>query len=377
MRRDQSAELIGTSPEMLELREEITRISNSDAKVLVTGESGVGKELVARAIHTQSPRVSSPFVAMNCAGLPETLLESELFGHVKGSFTGAYRDKAGKLELADRGTVFLDEVGEMTLRMQGLLLRFLETGELQKVGSDRPTVRVNVRVIAATNRDLRVLITEGKFREDLFYRMNVINLVVPPLRERRADIPLLVEHFMTRFGQHATANAHGGSNGNGNGSGNGNGHVHHALTLSAEAMTALVDYPWPGNVRELENVIERIIVKSRGEIAELDDLPPEIRHQRGVSLRPKRERRRTVADDLYKKLRDEQASFWTTVYPLYMQREITKENVRDLVRKGLEEARGNYRIVAKLFNMDGDDYKKFLNFLRKHDCQLPFKEFRN
>jgi transcriptional regulator with GAF, ATPase, and Fis domain len=377
MRRDQSAELIGTSPEMLELREEISRISNSDAKVLVTGESGVGKELVARAIHTQSPRVSSPFVAMNCAGLPETLLESELFGHVKGSFTGAYRDKAGKLELADRGTVFLDEVGEMTLRMQGLLLRFLETGELQKVGSDRPTVRVNVRVIAATNRDLRVLITEGKFREDLFYRMNVINLVVPPLRERRADIPLLVEHFMTRFGQHATANAHGGSNGNGNGSGNGNGHVHHALTLSAEAMTALVDYPWPGNVRELENVIERIIVKSRGEIAELDDLPPEIRHQRGVSLRPKRERRRTVADDLYKKLRDEQASFWTTVYPLYMQREITKENVRDLVRKGLEEARGNYRIVAKLFNMDGDDYKKFLNFLRKHDCQLPFKEFRN
>jgi transcriptional regulator with GAF, ATPase, and Fis domain len=375
MRRDQSAELIGTSPEMLELREEIERISNSDAKVLVTGESGVGKELVARAIHTQSPRVSSPFVAMNCAGLPETLLESELFGHVKGSFTGAYRDKAGKLELADRGTVFLDEVGEMTLRMQGLLLRFLETGELQKVGSDRPTVRVNVRVIAATNRDLRVLITEGKFREDLFYRMNVINLVVPPLRERRADIPLLVEHFMTRFGQHASANAHGGSNGNGNG--NGHGHVHHARTLSADAMTALVDYPWPGNVRELENVIERIIVKSRGEVAELDDLPPEIRHQRSVSLRPKRERRRTVADDLYMKLRHEQASFWTTVYPMYMQREITKENVRDLVRKGLEEARGNYRIVAKLFNMDADDYKKFLNFLRKHDCQLPFKEYRN
>jgi transcriptional regulator with GAF, ATPase, and Fis domain len=373
MRRDQSAELIGTSPEMLELREEIARISNSDAKVIVTGESGVGKELVARAIHAQSPRQSSPFVAMNCAGLPETLLESELFGHVKGSFTGAYRDKAGKLELADRGTVFLDEVGEMTLRMQGLLLRFLETGELQKVGSDRPTVRVNVRVIAATNRDLRVLTTEGKFREDLFYRMNVINLVVPPLRERRTDIPLLVEHFMTRFGQHASANAHGTNNGNGNGQG----HVHHARTLSADAMTALVDYPWPGNVRELENVIERIIVKSRGEIAELDDLPPEIRHQRGVSLRPKRERRRTVADDLYKKLRDEQASFWTTVYPLYMQREITKENVRDLVRKGLEEARGNYRIVAKLFNMDGDDYKKFLNFLRKHDCQLPFKEFRN
>jgi len=199
MRRDQNAELIGSSREMLDLRDEIGRISASEAKVLVTGESGVGKELVARAIHAGSPRASAPFVAMNCAGLPETLLESELFGHVKGSFTGAYRDKAGKLELADRGTVFLDEVGEMTLRMQGLLLRFLETGELQKVGSDRATGRVNVRVIAATNRDLRTLIVEGKFREDLFYRLNVIHLVVPPLRDRRADIPTLVEHFLGRF----------------------------------------------------------------------------------------------------------------------------------------------------------------------------------
>src|SRR4051794_19414744 len=221
--------MIGRSAAMQTLSETATRAAVRNTKVLITGESGVGKDVLARFIHAQSTRAMRPFIAVNCAGLAETLLESELFGHMKGSFTGAYRDKAGKLELADRGTVFLDEVGEMTLRMQGLLLRFLETGELQKVGSDRPTVRVNVRVIAATNRDLRVLITEGKFREDLFYRMNVINLVVPPLRERRADIPLLVEHFMTRFGQHAIANAHGGSNGNGSGSGNGNGHVHHAL----------------------------------------------------------------------------------------------------------------------------------------------------
>src|SRR4051812_6504717 len=199
MRRDQNPQLIGTSPEMRELREEIARVSASEAKVLVTGESGVGKELVARGIHAGSRRVNNPFIAMNCAGIPETLLESELFGHVKGSFTGAYRDKAGKLELGDRGSVFLDEIGEMTLRMQGLLLRFLETGELQKVGSDRAVANVNVRVIAATNRDLRHLIVEGAFREDLFYRLNVIHLIVPPLRERRPDIPVLLNHFIGRF----------------------------------------------------------------------------------------------------------------------------------------------------------------------------------
>jgi DNA-binding NtrC family response regulator len=286
--------------------------------------------------------------------MPETLLESELFGHVKGSFTGAYRDTPGKLEYADKGTVFLDEIGEMTLRMQGLLLRFLETGELQKVGSDRASGRVNVRVLTATNRDLRTMIADGHFREDLFYRLNVIHLVVPALRERREDIPQLANHFLKRF-----ANGSAGVQG-----------------ISKDAMAALCEYPWPGNVRELENAIERLVVKARTAEAGIDDLPIEVRLQRGVSIRPKRERRRTVADDLYRKLREEQGSFWTAVYPLYMQREITKENVRELVRKGLEEARGNYRIVAKLFNMEPHDYKRFLNFLRKHDCQLPFKEYR-
>jgi transcriptional regulator with PAS, ATPase and Fis domain len=354
MRRDQGAELVGHSPEMMELREEIARISSSDAKVVVSGESGVGKELVARAIHAGSRRGDGPFIAMNCAGLPETLLESELFGHVKGSFTGAYRDKAGKLEMAHGGSVFLDEVGEMSLRMQGLLLRFLETGELQKVGSDRPSTRVSVRVIAATNRDLKDLISAGGFREDLFYRLNVIALRVPALRERRVDIPLLVEHFMARFSAHAGQ---------------------HAQSLSPEAMGMLMAYNWPGNVRELENVIERIIVKTVSPVVGIEDLPPEIGRER-VSLRPKRERRRTVADDLYRRITEKHESFWTAVYPLYMEREITKEIVRDVVRRGLEEARGNYRLVAKLFNTQPTEYKRFLNFLRKHDCQLPFKEFR-
>jgi transcriptional regulator with PAS, ATPase and Fis domain len=355
MRREAAEQLIGTSSIIAELSQEIDRIARSDAKVLITGESGVGKELVANAIHHRSPRAQQAMVAVNCAGLPETLLESELFGHVKGSFTGAYRDKQGKLEMADRGSIFLDEIGEMTLRMQGLLLRFMETGELQKVGADRAMGHVNVRVIAATNRNLRDMITEGTFREDLFYRLNVIHLTVPPLRERREDIPPLVDFFLSRFTRT-------------------NGHA--VKQISPDANKLLCDYSWPGNVRELENVIERLVVTGRTDTVLPDDLPMEIRMQQMVGLRPKRERRRTVADDLYRKLTEERESFWAVVYPLYMQREITRGNVRDLVRKGLEDARGNYKIVAKLFNMDARDYKRFLNFLRKHDCQLPFKEYR-
>jgi transcriptional regulator with PAS, ATPase and Fis domain len=355
MRTNASGLLIGESTPIVELKQEIDRIARSDAKVLITGESGVGKELVAKAIHTQSPRATRPFIAVNCAGLPETLLESELFGHVKGSFTGAYRDKPGKLEMADQGTMFLDEIGEMTLRMQGLLLRFLETGELQKVGADRVVGRVDVRVIAATNRNLREMIVEGTFREDLFYRLNVIHLSVPPLRERRDDIPGLVDYFLTQYTRN---NGHG------------------VRQISPEALQLLTNYSWPGNVRELENAIERLVVTGRNVVAGPDDLPPEIRAHQGISLRPKKERRRTVADDLFKRLTHDRESFWSSVYPLYMQREITRSNVRDLVRKGLEEARGNYKIVARLFNMEQRDYKRFLNFLRKHDCQVPFKEYR-
>jgi transcriptional regulator with PAS, ATPase and Fis domain len=354
MRYDE-AELVGTSPALQDLRDEIQRVSGSTSKVLITGESGVGKELVARAIHRSSPRQRAPFIPMNCAGLPETLLESELFGYVKGSFTGAFRDKPGTLEAADRGTVFLDEVGEMTSRMQGLLLRFLETGELQKVGSDRPCGRVDVRVVAATNRDLRGMLAEGQFREDLFYRLNVIHLVVPPLRERRQDIQCLAEHFLQRFAARGMTSVR---------------------RFTDEAMRALCDYPWPGNVRELENVIERVVVNIRDETAELSALPMEVQNGGQLALRPKRERRRSIADELYRQLREEHESFWTAVYPLYMRRDITRDNVREIVRRGLEDARGNYRLVARLFNLAPADYRRFLGFLRKHECQLPFKEYR-
>jgi DNA-binding NtrC family response regulator len=454
MRNSGPVQLIGTSQAITDLKAEVERVSCSDAKVLITGESGSGKEVVARSINDASAR-AKVFVPVNCAGIPETLLESELFGHVKGSFTGAYRDKPGKLEMADHGTIFLDEIGEMTLRMQGLLLRYLETGEIQKVGAERTVRATDVRVMAATNRSLRDMIQLGQFREDLFYRINVIHIEVPPLRERREDIPMLVDYFLARFtGQRSTeaalaarvenltrgvphgledlrvpgmdelaeearglyppssyGNSHGNGSGNGsaaalsedpailsnNGNGSGNGFRNTPLAasgmamgngsangvnshspvraISKMAMDALCDYSWPGNVRQVENVVERLVVTGRREVVLLEDLPLEIRTPM-TGGRQGRERRRTVADELFKKLVEERGSFWNVVYPLYMNREITRANVRDLVHKGLEEARGNYKIVLRLFNMDAADYKRFLNFLRKHECQLPFKEYR-
>jgi transcriptional regulator with GAF, ATPase, and Fis domain len=355
MRNNASELLIGMSPAIVELKEEIGRVARSDAKVLITGESGAGKEVVARSIHAASRRAGRAFVAVNCAGLPETLLESELFGHVKGSFTGAYRDKAGKLEMADAGTVFLDEIGEMTLRMQGMLLRFLETGELQKVGTDQTGAStVDVRVIAATNRKIEEMVAQGQFRDDLYYRLNVVHFTVPPLRDRKGDVPLLIDAALKQFVGV-------------------NGFVTHSIEPAA--IQALSEYLWPGNVRELQNVIERLVVTGRSETIRVEDLPTEIRGGRGM-VRPKKERRKTVADELYKRVVEERESFWTAVYPLYMNREITKANVRDLVLKGLEVALGNYKIVARLFNMEPRDYKKFLNFLRKHECQVPFREYR-
>jgi DNA-binding NtrC family response regulator len=201
------------------------------------------------------------------------------------------------------------------------------------------------------------MVSQGQFREDLFYRINVIQLVVPPLRERKTDVPLLIDHFVRQ-------------------SANGSGPRRTALEFTTDAMSALIDYSWPGNVRELRNVVERLVVNGRSGVVGIEELPVEIRARQGVLSRPLRERRRTVGDELFKRLVTDGESFWSAVYPLFMQREITKSSVRELVKKGLEDSRGNYKIVLRLFNMPPEDYKKFLNFLRKHDCQPSFKEFR-
>ena len=355
MRNTRQNYLVGASVDMVNLRQEIARVARSDAKVLITGESGVGKELVAQAIHGQSRRLTKPCLTVSCAGLPETILESELFGHVMGSFVGAHHDRPGKLELADEGTIFLDEVAEMTPRLQGLLLRFVETGELQKVGADRVLRSVDVRMIASTTCNLRDMVARGAFREDLLYRLNVIHLEVAPLRHRKEDIPILASHFVEYFTQQSSE--------------------YIPRALSADAMALLCNYSWPGNVRELENVVERLVVTGRWHTIQPSDLPDEIRFYK-ANPNGSKSSVRNVADDLYKRLIEEGQSFWSVVYPLYMQREITRGHVRDVVRMGLEEARGNYKIVARLFNLEPTDYKRFLNFLRKHECHLPFKEYR-
>jgi transcriptional regulator with PAS, ATPase and Fis domain len=202
--REDGEQLIGQSSAIRELREELQYAARSDAKILITGESGVGKEVLARLIHRHSNRSRAQLVTINCAGLPDSLLESELFGHVRGSFTGAYRDKPGLLETANSGTIFMDEVGEMSLRMQALLLRFMESGEIQRVGAERAQARVDVRVIAATNRNLTDRIATKDFREDLYYRLNVIHLTMPPLRERREDVPELLEFFVAHYSRRHT-----------------------------------------------------------------------------------------------------------------------------------------------------------------------------
>ena len=243
--------LVGDSAPLQRVRALAERAAGGVAKVLMTGESGVGKDVVARLIHATSARAHQRYVALNCASFSETLLESELFGHVKGSFTGAYRDKVGKLQLAHRGTIFLDEIAEMSLRMQAMLLRFLENGEIQPVGSDTAPARVDVRVISATNRDLQEMVGKGEFREDLLYRIRVMHIHVPPLRERPGDIRALIQHTIAKGGQPDR-------------------------DRRGRASRCSSAYRWPGNIRELQNVIEQMAAMTTGGVAGLDELPPVI-----------------------------------------------------------------------------------------------------
>lgn len=246
--------IIGSSPAMRQLLDMLSTIAPSEATVLITGESGTGKELIARAIHANSSRRNGPYVAVNCAALTETLLESELFGHEKGAFTGAERRRDGRFQTADKGTIFLDEIGEISMTMQVKLLRAIQEREVQRVGGDH-AIKVDVRILAATNRDLLHEVELGRFRQDLYYRLNVVTLSLPPLRDRVEDIPLLAMHFLKKFASKNGKQVKG---------------------FTPEAMDRLLKYPWPGNVRELENGVERAVVLFAGEYIREQDLPSAI-----------------------------------------------------------------------------------------------------
>lgn len=247
--------LVGCSQKMRDVFELALQVARRDSTVVLTGESGTGKELLARAIHQNSLRVGKPFVAINCGAIPEALVESELFGHRKGSFTGAISDRVGKFEAANEGTVFLDEIAELKPELQVRLLRVLQEREIDKVGHSQP-IKINVRVLAATNRDLRKLIEDGRFREDLFYRLSVVTIHIPALRDRKEDIPLLADHFLQKWCSRYELPL---------------------ISISGEVLEILKGYNWPGNVRELENVIERLAVLNKGEAIRPEDLPLEVR----------------------------------------------------------------------------------------------------
>jgi DNA-binding NtrC family response regulator len=365
--------LLGESTAMATLRLEIESASRTQAKILILGETGVGKEVVARLIHRQGARRSKPFVAVNCSGIPETLLASELFGHTRGSFTGAYRDKIGLVRQADHGTLFLDELGEMSLQMQAALLRFTETGEIQPVGADRATGRTDVRLITATNRDLRAQIEAGAFREDLYYRLNVIQIVIPPLRERGADALLLVRHYL----QHASES-----------------HGVPSLTLTTDAEQVLLGYSWPGNIREVRNVAERLALRGLRRPITPDDLPPEVvgAQQPRVAVTPRATRetapapapapvrradeRPSTIDEIWARLMAGE-DFWVSVQQPFRAHELTRADLTQLVDRGLQHTHGSYRALLKVFNLPPTDYKRFHAFLYQQNCNLPVAPYRN
>lgn len=295
-----SSELVGSTPQMHQIFKMIEDIAPSTASILILGETGTGKELVANAIHYQSDRTCMPFVALHCAALSEGVLESELFGHEKGAFTGAVQSRKGRFELADGGTLFLDEVGEMSLKVQVKLLRVLEKGEFERVGGEK-TIKVDVRLIAATNRDLEKEVAEGRFREDLFYRLNVITVPLPPLRERREDVPLLSNFFVIKYAKKYKKEIEG---------------------FAPESMEALCSYHWPGNVRELENVIERSVVLCKKNMITIDHLPK--------NMVPSKEDISTIKIPLGTSL---------------------KEAEKEIIQKTLQMAQGSKKEAAKILGI--------------------------
>ena len=363
-----STVLLGNSTATETLRRDIALAARSHAKVLILGETGSGKEVVARSIHEQSARSARQFIAVNCSGIPETLLESELFGHTRGSFTGAYRDKPGVIRQAHGGTLFLDELGEMSLRMQAMLLRFTESGETHPVGADAPAPPSDVRLITATNRDLRAQIEAGAFRQDLYYRLNVILIRVAPLRERPEDVPILLSYYLQQASEaHRSA----------------------LPTLTADAYAALQEYAWPGNVRELRNIAERLVLADWRRPVDAHDLPFEVRatQTREAVVVPPAPTRSVAVHNGVEQQTSAVASrllerfsagedFWTVVYRPFKARELTRQDLASLIDAGLKMTNGSYRTLLAVFNLPSTDYKRFHAFLYQQNCNLPVGPYR-
>ncbi len=340
--------IVGRHPRMQDVFRSIRRVGPRPVTVLVHGETGTGKELIARALHAASNRSEGPFIAVNCAAVPEGLIENELFGHRRGSFTGAAGARAGLVESASGGTLFLDEVSSMPLGMQSRLLRILEEKAVRRLGESRER-EVDVRVVAASNQRLDDLVVRGVFREDLFHRLDVVRITLPALRQRRSDIPLLAVSFLERlalrFGE--------------------------AKRLSREAERQLLELPFPGNVRELNNLLERSYHLTEGELI----LPGHLEQQsRTTSGRPADPDSRT--ETMYRRLCSGEVDFWTEVRGAFLARDLCREQLRGIIARGLEEAGGNYRRLLNRFNLPPSDYHRFLAFLTHHRCKLDFRRYR-
>ena len=322
--------LVCRSAAIEQLRAIASRVATGEARVLVSGESGVGKDVLARFIHAHSRRAALPFVSVSAIGLPEPSLSDQ----INASFLSARG-----------GTLFVDEISELPLTLQARLLRLLEGGLSAPDG-----LPYDQRVIASTTRDLGELVAHGQFREDLMYRLNVVHLHVPPLRERHDDVRPLAEWKSRKLGR--------------------------PLVCTSEAWGALEHYYWPGNVRELSNVVEQLTWTAPHATVRLDDLPESVRGYAAGGLKPVRERRRQMADEIYSGLIEGRYTFWNDVYEMFMRRDLTRDDLRGLMRRGLTATRGSYRSVLVLFGMAREDYKRLLNFLAAHECALDFREFR-
>ncbi len=318
--------IIGKSKKIKEVIDTIKQISDTDVNVLITGESGTGKELVAKAIHYSGKRKNSPFVPINCSSLPDNLLESELFGYQKGAFTGAYKNKDGLFKIANKGTIFLDEIGDMPLSLQAKILKVLDSGEFLPLGGTK-TIKTDTRIICATNVDLNQAILEGRFREDLYFRINVVNIHIPPLRERREDINLLMDHFIEKFSMKLNKKIKG---------------------ISESAKEILLRYSWPGNVRELENVIESVCVLSKNEIIDVDDLPDNLFSVNGV-------RQKQYIIPINKTLKDT-INFYEKEYIIELLRFCNGNITKASEIAGI--ARQNMHLKLKQYNINARDYKK-------------------